>query len=344
MEKKNYSADHIDPLTQLPKTLKLLPNDNNLIFYLAAQTYKKEQIEYELFKNEKLLNAWRKNEFDNNFIWLKNLSSGQYLIKIRYSAQRQNVTPYTFEIPTAWYQSVWFKVLSDVLILAFIGFIIVTIKLFEQRQQAEKELSKKTKLQLEIKTIHSQLNPHFVFNALNSIQGLINKQDIAGANKYLSAFGQLMRNSLSNSERDQITLLEEVKILETYLKLEQLRFGFEYHINIHQNINVYETEIPSLLLQPLIENGIKHGISGLKQQGIITLDFIKTDNDMMVNIKDNGKGFLLTEKYTGYGLKLTKDRIKLLNQMMKEQSVDFEIQTSPGKSTIIIITFKNWFT
>ena len=226
MEKKNYSADHIDPLTQLPKTLKLLPNDNNLIFYLAAQTYKKEQIEYELFKNEKLLNAWRKNEFDNNFIWLKNLSSGQYLIKIRYSAQRQNVTPYTFEIPTAWYQSVWFKVLSDVLILAFIGFIIVTIKLFEQRQQAEKELSKKTKLQLEIKTIHSQLNPHFVFNALNSIQGLINKQDIAGANKYLSAFGQLMRNSLSNSERDQITLLEEVKILETYLKLEQLRFGF----------------------------------------------------------------------------------------------------------------------
>jgi len=156
----------------------------------------------------------------------------------------------------------------------------------KQKQKAEEELSKKKKLQLELRTIHSQLNPHFVFNALSSIQGLINKNDISGANSYLSDFAQLLRNSLSNGNREQTPLAEEIKTLETYLKLEQLRFNFGYKININDKINFYETEIPSLLLQPLIENSIKHGIAVLKGEGQIILDFNRSGKDMLITLKD----------------------------------------------------------
>jgi LytS/YehU family sensor histidine kinase len=223
------------------------------------------------------------------------------------------------------------------------GFVSLAVILVKQRQKALVELSKKASLQLEIKAIHAQFNPHFVFNALNSIQGLINKEDIAGANKYLSVFGQLMRNSLANSDKNLISLSEEIDILETYLKLEQLRFGFTYKVEVSKDINVYETEIPSLLLQPLIENAIKHGISGLRENGIIDLSFKRDSNDMLVTLTDNGKGFLLQEKSGGYGLKLTVERIKLMNRVLKGQSIQFEIKASLGSPTKVYLIFSNWF-
>ena len=328
---------------QLPKQLKLLPNDNALIFYLKAETYKKEQIEYQLLCDDQVVNNWRQNDLDNNFIWLKGLKPGRYSISIRYSAQREHVTEYHFEVETPWYQSTGFHVAIFLLVLAFIGFIIFGILLFRQRQKAERELANKTGLQLELKSIHAQLNPHFVFNALNSIQGLVNKRDLAGASNYLSVFGQLMRSSLVNSGREQVTLTEEIKTLETYLKLEQLRFGFEYRILVDSSINIYETEIPSLLLQPLIENGIKHGVSGLQETGNVVLNFKKNGYDMQVLIKDNGQGFSMAGSTNGYGLKLTRDRIKLLNQVMNGQSITMEITSSPGNPTTVALTFKNWF-
>lgn len=340
---KQYPAGQLDPLTQLPKKLSFQSTDNNLVFYLRADIYSRKQIEYEVIKDGKVYKKWQQNDFDNCFIWLKNLPPGQYKLKFRYAMQRQNVSEYQFQLKTPWYQTVVFKIIGGSLIAAFFGFIVFAVLLVRQKQKAGKELAKKTGLQLELKSIHAQLNPHFVFNALSSIQGLVNKKDLAGANNYLSVFGQLMRNSLVNSGRDQVTLNEECKTLETYLKLEQLRFGFGYEISVNKGIDIFATEIPSLLLQPLIENAIKHGISGLHEIGKITLDFDKISNDMVVIIKDNGNGFDLAANTNGYGLKLTKDRIKLLNQMIKDRVIQLEILTSPGNPTTVALTFKNWF-
>lgn len=340
---KKYPASQLDPLTQLPKKLALNPADNNLIFYLRAEIYSRKQIEYEVIKDNKVYKKWQANDFDNCFIWLKNLPPGQYKLKFRYSMQPQNVSEYEFQLKTPWYQSTVFKITEGSLIAAFFGFIIFAILLIRQKSKAERELAKKTGLQLELKSIHAQLNPHFVFNALSSIQGLVNKKDIAGANNYLSVFGQLMRNSLVNSGRDQVTLGEEIKTLETYLKLEQLRFGFEYEIDVNKGINTFETEIPSLLLQPLVENAIKHGISGLQKEGKILLGFDRISTDMVVIIEDNGNGFEQANENSGYGLKLTRDRIKLLNQIMKGQAIQIEILTSPGNPTTVALTFKHWF-
>ncbi|NWJ49377.1 MAG: histidine kinase [Bacteroidetes bacterium] len=340
--KSRYPTDQLDVVTSLPKKLKVAATDNNLIFYLRADIYNKEQVEYELIKDQKVLRSWNINEFDNSFIWLKNLKPGEYLLRVRYSIQREHVMEYPFEIETAWYQSVVFKIIVGILTVAFWGFIIFLILLIKQRKKTARELSNKEKSQLELKAIYAQLNPHFVFNALSSIQGLINNQDIEGANHYLSDFARLMRDSLANSNKDQTSLKEEMITLETYLKLEQLRFGFKYDIKT-SDVNIYETEIPSLLLQPLIENAVKHGVSTLKENGIINLGFSKHNNDMIVTIQDNGGGFQYSENMDGYGLKLTNDRIKLLNQIMNGQFIEMHIKEGLPVGTIINLTFKNWF-
>ncbi|HWZ02986.1 MAG TPA: histidine kinase [Mucilaginibacter sp.] len=340
---KNYPNGLLDKNTGLPKKLIADPADNNLIFYLSSKIYHKEQLEYELIKNGGIFISWKTNDFDNGFVWLTNLEPGEYLLKMRYTAQREHVTEYPFLIKTPWYQSGWFHLVCVLLLGFFGGGFYVFILNIRHRKKIQQELFKKTKLQLELKAIYAQLNPHFIFNALSSIQGLINKQDIKGANSYLSDFAGLLRESLNNSNKEQIALKQEVAALETYLKLEQLRFGFKYDISVADNINVYETEIPSLLLQPLVENAVKHGVSALQEKGMININFVRQQNDMVVSVTDNGIGFRPAANTDGFGLKLTRDRIKLLNDFTNGQAISFEIKANIPAGTVAELIFKNWF-
>jgi hypothetical protein len=326
-----------------PRKLIVDPADNNLVFYLDADIYNKEQIEYEVIKNNNVITPWKINDFDNSFVWLRGLAPGDYILKIRYNLQRQHVTSVAFEIKTPWYESTIFGIIVGILSASFICVIILFIVIINQRQKAKGEFAKKTKLQLELKAIYAQLNPHFVFNALSSIQGLINKQDIAGANNYLSDFAKLMRESLASNNKEQIPLKQEIEILDTYLKLEQLRFGFKYEIKVGEHIGLYETEIPTLLLQPIVENAVKHGVSSLQDKGRITISFIREDNMMLVSIMDNGPGFTGTENKNGFGLKLTRDRITLLNELTNEQLIALTINQNKTDGTEFQLKFTNWF-
>lgn len=341
--RRSSRSAQLDPLTGLPKRLSVEANDNNLIFILNADIYNKNQLEYKLVKNGDISEKWKVNDFDNGFIWLKNLKPGGYVLRMRYTAQREHVTAYPFEVKTPWYQSDWFHIIGGILICAFGGLILSLLVHFAKKKEAERELAKKTKLQLELKSIYAQLNPHFIFNALSSIQGLINIQDIKGANSYLADFARLMRESLNNGEKDHTSLDKEVAALDTYLKLEQLRFGFSYQINTDKNINAFDTEIPALLLQPLVENAVKHGVSALQDKGLISINFTRVQNNMLVNITDNGNGFMGDSGKSGFGLKLTRDRIKLLNEFNREQPVTFEIKSNTPSGTNVELIFNNWF-
>lgn len=336
-------ADVFGRMLNPPKKLMVEPADNNLIFYLDADIYSKNQIEYEVVKNGKVTTPWKINDFDNNFVWIKELTPGDYVLKIRYNIQRDHVTQVAFEIKTPWYESDAFRIIALILSITFIGFVIVFIINVDQRRKAKEELAKKTKLQLELRAIYSQLNPHFIFNALSSIQGLINKQDVKGANQYLSDFAKLMRESLASSNKAQIPLRQEIEILDTYLKLEQLRFGFRYEINADEHIGLYETEIPTLLLQPIVENAVKHGVSSLQDKGRVSIEFVREGNTMLVSVRDNGTGFIENENKNGFGLKLTRDRIQLLNELTKEQSILLEIGSNKTDGTKFQLTFINWF-
>ncbi len=339
---QDYTAAQLDPDTHLPKKLILQPGESNVVFYLASGIYKKEAIEYEVVKDGEVQTPWQPNDFDNSFIWLKKLGYGNYLLRLRYSAQRHNVTDYPFYIKPTWYQTMWFKIITSALVSVFCLLIFLTTRLIKQRRKTEMEQAKKNRLRLELKAIHAQLNPHFIFNSLSSIQGLINNNDIKGANSYLSEFGSLLRNSLTSSEKDFIALQTEAAVLDTYLKLERLRFGFQYNISIDAGINISETEIPALLLQPLVENAVKHGVSALQQNGLINIDIKKQDHNMVVTIQDNGHGFSNKQPSSGYGLKLTKERIALLNEVSGGQQILLDVFSGKPTGTTVKLTFKNW--
>jgi two-component system, LytTR family, sensor kinase len=340
--KTQYRADQLDSVTGLPKRLILPQGEKELLFFVSATIYRKEALEYQLKKNGRVFTPWQSNDIDNNFVWLRNLGPGDYVLEMRYSKQRHNLTTYSFKIKPAWFQTLLFKFATIGLALVMLGFLVLLFKLKRQRQKTAAEQAKHEKLMLGLKSVHAQLNPHFIFNALSSIQGLINKNDIPGANSYLSVFGSLVRSSLTNSEKQFIPLESEISTLETYLTLEKLRFNFSYSIHSEEQLPVATVEVPSLLLQPLVENAVKHGVALMHQKGTIRIEFCKQETDLLARVIDNGQGFIPGLKQEGYGLKLTKDRIQLLNELSQDRIIEMTINSFTGGGTTIELLFKNW--
>jgi len=315
-------------------------NENNLIFYLDDIIKSKNIIEYSVV-NGRDSTDWAVTDFDFNLVWLKNLSPGKYRLKIRYSVQRNNICTYAFNIRAAWYQTVWAKAALTLLGILAVGFLLLLWRSKKQAEKLKEQSTLKQLVQTELKSIRSQFNPHFVFNALSSIQGLITQNDPQNASKYLIEFSNLMRESLKASDKEFVSISTEIKILENYLALEKLRFGFHYQIKVDGQIDATALEIPALFLQPLVENAVKHGISALQENGQLVVTFEKLNDDMVVSVTDNGKGFDEDDNANGFGLQLTKERIKLLNQTLNGQQIEFLIKRTDNK-TQVIIHFKNW--
>jgi two-component system LytT family sensor kinase len=216
--------------------------------------------------------------------------------------------------------------------------IIYIIKKRSKKELKEKETQKNT-AKLQLNSVRSQLNPHFLFNALAGIQNLMNKNDVDNANRYLSKFARLTRNVLDSKEL--ISLTEEKTLLDDYLQMEQLRFGFQYTIKATEDLDVENIEIPTMLLQPFVENAVKHGISEKGNEGKIEINFEKQSSNLVLQIKDNGIGFDTSETYKGLGLALSKNRISLLNTVYKELPFVLDIQSSTN-GTIVQITLTQW--
>jgi two-component system, LytTR family, sensor kinase len=340
--KGRYSPDEIDSVTLLPKELRLHSDENNLTFVLGADIYKKEALIYSVVKNGKVYRKPGINDNANNLISLRDLAPGKYSLLMHYASQPQKISAYSFEISEAWYQKLIVKVIGVILLAGFALSFFLWWKLSRQQRKMEMEQTKRELLQLGLKTIQSQLNPHFMFNALSSIQGLINSNNIEAANRYLSDFGILIRSALTDNNKEFIPLQKEVNTLETYLKLEQLRFNFAYEMILDQRINTAATELPSLLLQPLVENAVKHGISGMNEKGRIEVSFTRQEDDLLVVVRDNGTGFDVSQQAAGFGLKLTKDRINLLNEIMPDRKIHLAIKSNINHDTTIELLFKNW--
>lgn len=224
------------------------------------------------------------------------------------------------------------------LLLALLFFIWYKRK---QRRRLKQQQQQTREAKLKLEAVRFQLNPHFIFNALAGIQNLMNKNEIGKSLDYLSTFSRITRSVLNNSTKELITIDEEIKWLTDYLEMEQLRFGFHYQISVDKNLDKHNIDIPVMLLQPFIENAIKHGIYHLKENGHITISFDRLNNDLQVRIDDNGKGFDTSKEYGGAGLSLSKSRIDLLNTIYTNNLVQLTID-STTKGTSVIITLKNW--
>lgn len=207
-----------------------------------------------------------------------------------------------------------------------------------QNQKLATEARNKQIATLQLQGVRAQLNPHFIFNALAGVQNLMNKNEVENANKYLARFARLTRNILDDGQKELTTIEHEAAMLTDYLQMEQMRFGFQFSINIDEIDQ--QIEIPAMLLQPFVENAVKHGVSALKNEGMITVSIKEKDTDIILSVKDNGKGF--SDKQTGgMGIKLCEERIKLLNRIYKNTSILLHINSN-SKGTLITIELKNW--
>lgn len=230
------------------------------------------------------------------------------------------------------------------IITGFIILILLTATAFLlMRRNNKKKLINANRqaeiAKMELNNLHSRLNPHFVFNALSGIQNLMNQNEIQKANAYLSKFARLTRSILNGKQL--IALKDEHQLLEDYLAMEALRFNFNYHIKLNIEINILEVMIPTMLLQPFLENATKHSMSVLGNKGNLTVEFKSVHRDLILSVKDNGNGFNVQKTHQGLGLSLSKERIDLLNQMSAECLISLEVQSGPNGTTVIII-LNNW--
>lgn len=174
------------------------------------------------------------------------------------------------------------------------------------------------------------MNPHFIFNALNSVNNYIAKSDERAANRFLSDFSMLMRSVLENSEEDFIPLSKELDLLELYVKLEHSRFPdkFEYHLYVDEKIEIDKFQIPPMLLQPYIENAIWHGLRYKEEKGFLKIELHqKEENEILITISDDGIGRKKSselktsnqKKQQSKGMGNIKKRIAILNDMYKDR-------------------------
>lgn len=240
-------------------------------------------------------------------------------------------------------QLIIYSLIGGLVLLIITGFMMY--KYIKQQRLANNLLA--------LKSLRSQMNPHFIFNALNSVNSFIATNDERTANKYLSDFSHLMRSVLENSEEDFIPLKKEIELLDLYTKLEHFRFQdkFDYAINVDESIDVDEFQIPPMLLQPYIENAVWHGLRYKTEKGHLNIDIRpKSKDEIAIIITDDGIGrerskALKTanqKKQNSKGMNNIKKRVAILNEMYKDK-VDVTIddfQDLNDSGTKVVVTLK----
>ncbi|WP_395802154.1 histidine kinase [Daejeonella sp.] len=197
---------------------------------------------------------------------------------------------------------------------------------------------------LEQKTLQGMMNPHFIFNVLNTIQYFINQDDSKEANRILTLFARLMRKHLEICLKSSITLTEEIEYLSLYLSIEKIRFAekMDYEISIQENINPEVIILPPLLIQPFIENAIWHGIIPKESKGLVNLNFTLQNNQLEIRIIDDGIGTSNSKNnkssnHISRGLELIQERVKLLNKLSNKKIIIRNIATGKTGTQISII-------
>ena len=236
-----------------------------------------------------------------------------------------------------------YSLIGGVLLLLVAAFLM--FKYIKQQRFANNLLA--------LKSLRSQMNPHFIFNALNSVNSFIASNDERTANKYLTDFSLLMRAVLENSEEDFIPLEKEIELIKLYTKLEHFRFQdkFDYKITIDETINIQDFKIPPMLLQPYIENAVWHGLRYKKSKGLLEINFTQNKEDeITITITDDGIGrekskALKTEhqqKQNSKGMGNIKKRVSILNDMYQDK-VDViidDFQNEEDSGTKVVVTLK----
>jgi hypothetical protein len=323
--------------------------DNDISFHLSFPDYTSQgKISYK-YKIEGLSEDWQISSSPN--IIFNSVPPGTYTFKVfglGYNGKESYIsTDFQFEIRPRFWQTWWFRLLMGALGAAFL-FILITLYFQKKRNKKLETLYYEKKIaELELQAIKAQINPHFIYNCLNSIQFLIYKKDYEETENYLSTFSKMIRKTLHYSEKTFMTVKDETEYLSLYLDMEKLRLKntFDYQISVSGNVDE-NWVVPSLLIQPFAENAIKHGIAGLKdRKGKIEIRFEHLDSALCITVEDNGIGIGNSHgsKADSFGVKLSQKRIETFKQLFEthivlEISDLSEKENRPGTCIKLYIT------
>lgn len=281
------------------------------------------------------LEGWDKewiNAGNRRFAGYTNLNEGDYLFKVKVAnaeGQWSRALSIPIEIQTHFYNKKWFSVLLAILI-SFLIFLLYLyrIKNISETEKLKTEMNRQV-AESRMEALRAQMNPHFIFNSLNSINRYIIKNDAKTSSLYLTRFAKLMRLVLDNSKHKLIPLSAELEALKLYIELEVFRFEnkFDFNIKIDDDLDTENIEVPPLIIQPYVENAIWHGLLNKEDKGLLTIEVKKEDRLLIIQITDNGIGREKAMAIKGennqtrksHGLKLTDERLQSLDDKQRNK-------------------------
>lgn len=308
-------------------------NDVNVDFDMIEGkdlTYDKKQISFTFFaikypssKNLFYRYTVNNNEWvKGNQVNLQSLRTGRYKVLLAVFDKETN-TNYTrtlvFSIKKPLWLTWWFILLFTAMVIVFL-IQIMKFRIKRLKKQHEEKIVLTTQnSELRLRSLQLQMNPHFIFNALNSVQGYIITQNVQNALTYIGNIASIIRSNLENVSNEYIHLSSEIEFLKKYAEIEKNRFKDNLQITFINNISDCNILLPPMLIQPIIENAVKHGIRGLKKEGRITVTFNSNRETLIVIIEDNGVGRKYAQQYNrhehnGMGMKIIQERLTLLNE------------------------------
>lgn len=318
---QEQSGLDIHPWTKLPKKASFAHDQNYFSFHFSSNNRLKPDNDRYSFRLIGLDTSWSASATVQKAVFT-NLDPGNYQLQIKLNNGKAKASidyTYPFKIEKAWWQQWWFIILvsavSIILLSLGIHFRLLYLKDQSQRRyQVQQQMA-----ELKLQALQAQMNPHFIFNVLTAIQNAILKNDIDNAINYLTDVSRLIRTTLDYASEKFISLDDEIIYLKNYLRLEKLRMNGKLNttIEVDSSLLPENTAVPPMLIQPLVENAIKHGVSRLSDEGFISIRFeLLNETTYTCTVEDNGPGFKQNRStsHVSRGLEMIYKRIKLLNE------------------------------
>ena len=330
--------------------MRFAHKENNLTFFVDMLSFKRQKgaiLHYTLNSDGFALNR----TIEGNSFELQNIPPGDYTLKI-YGVNSygiESVTPVElhFQVMPPFWKTWWFLLATTTLLAATIALYLRWRLNVQYRKQKEQSGIERKLAEFRLEALRAQMNPHFVFNAINGIQRKILQQDPHEAYTYLTKFSQLIRLFLTSTNQQYIPISKELEALRLYVEFEQLRFddSFDFELIVDRETEEEDVQIPSMIIQPFVENAIWHGLMPLNniRKGKVRVIIEQSDEHFRITISDNGIGFEKSMQqpkksgHTSLGIELTRNRLELLTGRKGIINVEKQPDGSDGAVVVILI-------
>ncbi len=323
---------------------------NNLTLFIDMLSFKRQrgaQIHYTLNSDGFSLDR----TIDGNSFELQNIPPGDYRLKIygvnNFGVESLKPVDLRFTVLPPFWKRWWFVLAITALLAGGIALYLRWRLNVQFRKQEENSSIERKLAEFRLEALRAQMNPHFVFNAINGIQRKILQQDPHEAYTYLTKFSQLIRLFLTSTNQQYIPISKELEALRLYVEFEQLRFddSFDFELKVNAEIEEEDIQIPSMIIQPFVENAIWHGLMPLNnlRKGKVVVEIDLVDEHLHIIIRDNGIGLEKSSQqprksgHTSLGIELTRKRIELLTERKGKITIDKQTDGSDGVVVIIQI-------